>query len=181
MCSVPGKGLNVPLWLLGSSTFSAIEAGQLGLPFAFATQFAPHLVASALENYRLHFRPSNALDRPYTMVSVFVIAADTDDMARYLFSSVQFTLIECVRGNSLTLQRPIPSLEAVSTEKERLFLKRFLPLAIVGSRESVFQELDRVLAETAADELMVLTPVYDQTARYHSFEILTEHSAFAFS
>nr|WP_246515113.1 MsnO8 family LLM class oxidoreductase [Bradyrhizobium diversitatis] len=179
VCAVPGNGLKVLLWLLGSSTFAAIEAGQLGLPFAFATQFAPRSVGSALESYRLHFRPSDALDHPYTMVSVFVIAADTEDMAHYVFSSVQFTLIDCVRGNSLPLQRPIRNLEAVSTEKERLSLERFLPLPIVGSRETVFHGLDRVLAETAADELMVLTPVYDQTARYRSFEILSEHSAFA--
>jgi luciferase family oxidoreductase group 1 len=178
VCAIPGSGMNVPLWLLGSSSFSAAEAGKLGLPFAFATQFAPHAVGAALEKYRFDFRPSDTLKCPYAMISVLVIAADTDDTAKYLFSSTQITLIECVRGKFLPLQRPVRSLEAVSTEKERSVLERFLPLAIVGSREKVYRELDRLIAETAADELMVLTPIYDQTARFRSFEILAQHEAF---
>jgi luciferase family oxidoreductase group 1 len=177
--AVPGSGLNVPLWLLGSSTFSAAEAGTLGLPFVFATQIAPQVVGPALESYRSNFRPSEALERPYAMICAFVIAADTDEMARHHFSSLQITMIERVRGNMGPLRRPVSSLDSVSTPDERKALERFLPLAVVGSRAKVFAELDRLIAETTADELIVLTLVHDQDVRQRSFEILAQHDAFA--
>jgi luciferase family oxidoreductase group 1 len=177
--AVPGSGLDIPLWLLGSSTFSATEAGTLGLPFVFATQIAPHLVGQALESYRANFRPSDALDRPYAMVCALVIAADTDDTARFLLSSLQLTMIERLRGKLGPLRRPVQSLDEVSTPEERTALERFLPLAIVGDRQKVFDRLDALIAETAADELIVLTLIHDQDARHRSFEILAEHGAFA--
>ncbi len=179
ICAIPGSGLNVPLWLLGSSTFSAGEAGELGLPFVFATQIAPHVARPALENYRSNFRRSDALERPYAMICVFIIAADTDEQAQYLLSSLQITMLERLRGQPGPLRRPVKSLEAASTPEERTALERFIPLAVVGSRDKVFGKLDALIAETAADELIVLTLVHDQAARYRSFEILAEHGAFA--
>jgi luciferase family oxidoreductase group 1 len=179
ICAIPGSGLNVPLWLLGSSTFSATEAGTLGLPFVFATQIAPQVAGPALESYRSNFGPSDALERPYAMICALVIAADTDEMAQYHFSSLQITMIERVRGNMGPLRRPVPSLDSVSTPDERKALERFLPHVVVGSRAKVFGELDRLISETAADELMALTLVHDQVARHRSFEILAEHDAFA--
>jgi luciferase family oxidoreductase group 1 len=176
---VPGSGIDVPLWLLGSSTFSAAEAGALGLPFVFATQIAPSVAPAALRQYRSSFRLSEALDRPHVMVCVFVIAADTDEMGQYLLTSLQLAMLGRLRGHMGPLQRPVQSLEAVSTEEERTALARFVPLAVVGSRRRVFEELDRLIAHTAADELMVLTLVYDQAARDRSFQILTEYGGFA--
>jgi luciferase family oxidoreductase group 1 len=177
--AVPGSGIDVPLWLLGSSTFSAAEAGALGLPFVFATQIAPNVAGAALEKYRSSFSPSEALDRPHVMVCVFVIAADTDEAGQHLLTSLQLSMLGRLRGHMGPLQRPVRSLEAVSTEEERTALARIVPLAVVGSRRKVFNELDRLITHTAADELMVLTLVYDQAARNRSFEILTEYDGFA--
>jgi luciferase family oxidoreductase group 1 len=179
ICAVPGSGLNVPLWLLGSSTFSAEEAGKLGLPFVFATQIAPKLAGPALETYRSNFRPSDSLQRPYTMICVFVIAADTDETAQYLLTSLQITMLERLRGKPGPLKRPVQGFHAMATEEGRALAARLLPLAVVGSRAKVSGELDRLIAETAADELIVLTLVYDQAERHRSFQILAEHKAFA--
>jgi luciferase family oxidoreductase group 1 len=179
ICAVPGSGLNVPLWLLGSSTFSAEEAGKLGLPFVFATQIAPKLAGPALEGYRSNFRPSDSLQRPYAMICVFVIAADTDEAAQYLLTSLQITMLERLRGKPGPLKRPVQSFHTVTTEEGRALAARLIPLAVVGSGATVCGELDRLIAETAADELIVLTLVYDQAARQRSFEILAEHKAFA--
>jgi luciferase family oxidoreductase group 1 len=176
--AVPGSGLNVPLWLLGSSTFSAAEAGTLGLPFVFATQIAPKVAAAALETYRSNFRPSDALDRPYAMICACVIAADTDETARYQLTSLQLTNIQRIRGNWVPLQRPVHNLDAVATQGEKKAVEQMPPLAVVGAPGTVYGELDRLIAETAADELIVLTLVHDQAARHRSFEILAEHDAF---
>ena len=179
LIAVPGSGIDMPLWLLGSSTFSAAEAGTLGLPFVFATHIAPKAASAALEKYRSNFRSSDVLDRPYVMVCVFVIAADTDEMAQYLMTSLQLMILRRVRGTMGPLQRPVQNLESVTTEEERAALAQMLPLAVVGSRKKVFDELGRLVAHTAPDELMVLTIVHDQAARHRSFEILTEYDGFA--
>ncbi|MGJ4942926.1 LLM class flavin-dependent oxidoreductase [Bradyrhizobium sp. HKCCYLS1011] len=170
--AVPGSGLQVPLWLLGSSTFSAAEAGTLGLPFVFATQIAPHLVGQALAEYRSNFRASDQLERPYAAISVVVIAADDDATAQYLFTSLQLMMLARLRGTPGPLQRPVADIETVSTVEERAALAKALPLAVVGAPDRVFGELDRLIAETAADELTILTLIYDQVARQRSFEIL---------
>jgi luciferase family oxidoreductase group 1 len=177
--AVPGSGIAMPLWLLGSSTFSAAEAGALGLPFVFATHIAPQVTSSALEKYRSSFRSSDVLDRPHVMVCVFVIAADTDETAEYLETSLQLMMLRRVRGTTGPLQRPVQNLESVTTEEERAAVAKMLPLAVVGSRRKVFHELERLIAHTAADELMVLTIVHDQTARHRSFQILAEYDGFA--
>jgi alkanesulfonate monooxygenase SsuD/methylene tetrahydromethanopterin reductase-like flavin-dependent oxidoreductase (luciferase family) len=137
------------------------------------------VASAALEKYRSSFRPSEALDRPYAMVCVLVIAADTDEAGQYLLTSLRLAMLGCPRGHVGPLRSPVQSFEAVSTEEERTALARFAPLAVVGSRRKVFNELDRLITHTAADELMVLTPVYDQAARNRSFQILTEYDGFA--
>jgi luciferase family oxidoreductase group 1 len=179
---VPGSGLQIPLWLLGSSTFSATEAGRLGLPFVFATHIAPHLASEALLAYRSNFQPSGQLDRPYAAICVIIVAADDDDMARSLFTSLQLVMLSRLRGGSglgELLQPPVASVEAVATSEERAGLAKALPLAVVGSPKRVYNELDRLIAETDADELMVLTLIHDQAARRRNFEILAQHHAFA--
>lgn len=179
--AVPGSGLNVPLWLLGSSTFSAEEAGKLGLPFVFAAHIAPDLAVRALETYRANFRPSAALERPYAMICVLVVAADADDMAEYLLTSLQMTLLDAQRGKWGALQRPVQNFGAATTEAERAIVAKVIKRAVVGSPAKVCAELDQMIAETVADELMVLTIVYDQAARHRSFELLAQHGAFALS
>lgn len=177
--AVPGSGLDVPLWLLGSSTFSAEEAGKLGLPFVFATHIAPDLVGPALAAYRANFRPSLALDRPYAVVCAIVITADTDETARYLLTSLQLTVLDGLRGQWGPLRRPVQDLDAVTTDEHRAIVAKGIKRAFVGSPAKVCPELDGLIAETGADELMVLTLVYDQAARRHSFELLAQHGAFA--
>jgi luciferase family oxidoreductase group 1 len=179
LIAVPGSGVDVPLWLLGSSTFSAAEAATLGLPFVFATHIAPKAAIAALEKYRSDFCSSDVLDRPHVMVCALVIAADTDEMAQYLMTSLQLMLLRRVRGTRGPLQRPVDDLKSVTTEEERAALAQMLPLAVVGSRRKVFEELKQLIAHTAADELMVLTIVYDQAARHRSFQILAEYDGFA--
>ena len=178
LIAVPGSGIDVPLWLLGSSTFSAAEAATLGLPFVFATHIGPKAASAALETYRSNFRSSDVLDRPHVMVCVFVIAADTDETAQYLLTSLQLMILRRVRGTVGPLQRPVQNLESMTTEEESVALAKMLPLAVVGSRRKVFNELERLVAHTAADELMVLTVVHDQAARHHSFQILAEYDGF---
>jgi luciferase family oxidoreductase group 1 len=179
ICAIPGSGLRMPLWLLGSSTFSAAEAGTLGLPFVFATQIAPHLAGEALQTYRSNFRPSDQSERPYAMICAVAIAADDDETAQHLFTSLQLMLLNRLRGAPGLLQRPVNEIESVSTAGERAALAKALPLAVVGSQARVFRELDRLIAQTAADELMVLTLVHDQAARHRSFELLAQHEAFS--
>jgi luciferase family oxidoreductase group 1 len=176
--AVPGSGIDMPLWLLGSSTFSAAEAGTLGLPFVFATHIAPKVAGAALDQYRSNFRPSEVLDRPHVMVCVLVLIADTDEMARYLMSSLQLSILRPIRGTMGPLQRPVQDLEAVTTEDERAALTRMLPFAVFGSRKRVFRKLDQLIAQTAMNELMVLTLVYDQAARHRSFQILAQYDGF---
>jgi luciferase family oxidoreductase group 1 len=179
--AIPGSGLQVPIWLLGSSTFSAAEAGTLGLPFVFATHIAPRLAGEALTAYRSNFQPSEQLARPYAGICVIVVAADDDETAQQLFTSVQLMILNRIRGNPglmQLLQRPVPDIEAVSTAEERAGLAKALPLAVVGSPTRVFGELDRLITETAADEVMVLSLIHDQTARRRNFEILARHPAF---
>ena len=179
--AVPGSGLQVPLWLLGSSTFSAAEAGMMGLPFVFATHIGPHLVGEAMTTYRAKFQPSEQLERPYAAICAVVVAADDDDTARFLFTSLQLLMLGRLRGTQTMrqLQRPVASIEAITTAEERAGIAKAMPLAVVGSPARVTAELDRLLAETDADELMVLSLIHDQAARRRSFEILAEHEAFA--
>ena len=172
--AVPGVGLNVPIWLLGSSLFSAQLAAILGLPFAFASHFAPDLMMQALEIYRGQFQPSERLEKPYAMLGINIFAAETDEEARHLFTSLQQQFVNLRRGHPTPLQPPLESIEGQWTPMEQAGIDRSLAQALVGSRDTIRPGLEAFLAKTEADELMITAQIYDHQARLHSFEIVAE-------
>ena len=172
--AVPGYGTEVPIWILGSSLFGAELAARLGLPYAFASHFAPDALFEALDIYRRQFEPSKQMDRPYAMVGVNVVAADTDQEARRLFTTVQQSFTNLLRGRAGKLQPPIDSIEEYWTPPEKHQASRMLKYSIVGSPETVRQGLESFVALTNADELMVVTSLYDHSARVRSYEIVAE-------
>ena len=172
--AVPGAGTRVPLWILGSSTYGAQLAAILGLPYAFASHFAPDELLNALAIYRERFKPSEQLDRPYAMVGVQLVAAETDAEARRLFTTVQQGFVNLRRGRPGPQQPPIDDIETYWTPQEKLQASHMLRYAIVGSPEAVRRGLERLLEETRADEVMVVSNIFDHAARVRSYEILAE-------
>ncbi|HVG92279.1 MAG TPA: LLM class flavin-dependent oxidoreductase [Alphaproteobacteria bacterium] len=170
--AVPGTGLNVPIWILGSSLFGAHLAAELGLPYAFASHFAPDALMMALQTYRKQFQPSAQLDRPYAMVGVNVIAADTDAEATRLFTSAQQAFTNAVRGTRRQLPPPIPDIESYWSPFEKVQVSSMLACSFVGSPETVRRGLERFVEQTRADELMVASAIHDHAARLRSYEIL---------
>jgi luciferase family oxidoreductase group 1 len=175
--AVPGAGLHVPIWLLGSSTFSAQLAAMLGLPFAFASHFAPDHMLAALKLYRDGYQPSPEHPAPYAMLGVSAVVADTDDEARRLATSLQQQFLALQRGRPVRLQPPVDDMGAVWADWERAAVERTLRQAIVGSPDTVHRALDAFVAETSADELMITSHIYDHGARLRSYEILSELGA----
>jgi luciferase family oxidoreductase group 1 len=169
--AVPGTGLHVPIWILGSSLFGAQLAAALGLPYAFASHFAPRLMMPAAELYRAQFRPSAQLARPYVMLGVNVFAADTDDEARRLFTSMQQAFVNLRRGRPGPLPPPVAGFDEQLTPMERLGLEEMLACSVVGSPDTVREGLDAFAARTGADELMVTSQIFDHAARLRSYEI----------
>jgi luciferase family oxidoreductase group 1 len=172
--AVPGTGLNVPIWILGSSLFGAQLAGALGLPYAFASHFAPDSLMEALELYRHRFKPSEQLDKPHAMAGVNVIAAETDAEARHLFTSIQQSFIQLVRNARGQLPPPIDDIESFWSPMEKAHVMNMLACAIVGSPETVKRGLADFIDRTGVDELMVVAPIYEHAARLRSYEILAE-------
>ena len=172
--AVPGAGLRVPIWLLGSSLFSAHLASMLGLPFAFASHFAPDAMQQAIEVYRANFRPSRQLERPYVMLGVNVFAADTDAEARRQFTSVQQAFVQLRRGRPGPVPPPIDNIEAFATPSELWGVDQALTYSFVGSPETVERGLADFMAATRADELMLAGHFYDHAARLRSFELAAE-------
>jgi luciferase family oxidoreductase group 1 len=172
--AVPGTDTNVPLWILGSSLYGSQLAAALGLPYAFASHFAPEALLPALQVYRERFQPSVQLDRPYAMAGVNVIAAETDGEARRLFTSVQQAFANMVRGTRGRLQPPIDDIEAYWSPVEKAHASGMLRYAFVGSKETVRRGLDAFLAETGVDEVIVAAAIFDHAARLRSYEILAE-------
>ena len=170
--AVPGAGTEVPIWILGSSTYGAELAAQLGLPYAFASHFAPDALLPALEIYRAEFKPSKQLDHPYAMVGVNVVAAETDEEARRLFTTIQQSFTNLVRRAGGKIQAPIDNIDDYWTSTEKFHASHMLKYSIVGSPETVRQGLQDFLALTSADELMIVTSVYDHHARVRSYEIV---------
>ena len=170
--AVPGKGLEVPIWLLGSSTYSAQLAGMLGLPFAFASHFAPALLKQALKLYREHFQPSDALKQPYAMACVNIIAADTDEEAAHLATSLYTFFLNVIRGTSFPLQPPVDDINSIWKEGEEHAVKQMLGCSFIGSADKVAKELQDFLKETQIDEIMVVSNIFDHAARVHSYEII---------
>jgi len=169
--AVPGSGSRVPIWLLGSSLFSAQLAAHLGLPFAFASHFAPDDLMQALAVYRKGFKPSAQLEKPYAMMGVNVFAADTDREARRQFTSFQQSFINLRRGTPGQVPPPIDDIEDYAAPAERYQTDHALVYSVVGSAETVERGLRTILDEAQPDELLLAGHFYDHAARVHSFEI----------
>ena len=174
--AVPGGGLNVPLWILGSSTFGAQLAAHLGLPYAFASHFAPDALMDALAVYRARFQPSAQLEKPYAMIGVNAVAAETDEEARYLFTTVQQAFTNLARGRPGPQQPPIQDIEQYWSPSERLRASHMLKYAVVGGPDTVREGLRQLIADTKADEVMVVSNIYDHAKRVRSYEIVAEVS-----
>ena len=167
--AIPGRGSNVPITLLGSSDFSARLAAALGLPFAFAAHFAPDLLEAASRLYRENFRPSETLQEPWLMVGVQVIAAETDREAQRLFTTPQQRFLRLIRNQPVELLPPVDSMDAVWSDWEKTLVDAKLRAAIVGSESTVQTGLERLIAATGADEVIVVTDTYDAEARLESY------------
>ncbi|MEA2709463.1 MAG: hypothetical protein QOF78_2064 [Phycisphaerales bacterium] len=170
--AIPGHGLRVPIFLLGSSDFSATLAAQLGLPFAFASHFAPDYLHVALEIYRANFRPSEWLDRPHAMVGVNIFAAETDAEAQRLFTTLQQAFLGLARGTRTEIAPPVDRLDWSPAEEAHV--SRMTRFSVVGSPQTVRQELEGVIAETRADEIIVTAQIFDHAARLRSFELTAD-------
>jgi luciferase family oxidoreductase group 1 len=172
--AVPGTDSNVPLWILGSSVFGAQLAAMLGLPYAFAAHFAPDALFAALKFYRDRFQPSPQLDKPYVMVGTNIVAADTDDEARRLFTSTQQTFTNMVRGTRGQLPPPIEDIETYWSQAEKAQASHMLAYAVVGSPDTIRKDLGTFLEKTAAQEVMIMSAIFDHDARKRSYEILAD-------
>ena len=172
--AVPGAGVEVPVWLLGSSLFSARLAAALGLPFAFASHFAPDAMDEALALYRRDFRPSARLQAPYAMLGVNVVAAGTDAEARRLFTTQQQSFINLRRGRPGLIPPPIDDIETYWTPTEKFGVERALACAVVGDANTVKEGLEAFVARHRPDELMVTANVFEHEARCHSFEMVAK-------
>jgi luciferase family oxidoreductase group 1 len=172
--AVPGSGLEVPLWILGSSLFGAQLAAELGLPFAFASHFLPQALMPALAVYRAHFKPSRQLDRPYTMAGSNVIAAETDDQARVLFTSVQQAMANILRGKPGPLPEPIDDIGRYWTAEEKAQADERFACSFVGSPDTVRRGLEDFIERTGVDEIIIAAAVHDHAARLRSYEIVAD-------
>ena len=172
--AVPGAGLRVPVWILGSSLFGAQLAAALGLPYAFASHFAPAQMMQAIEVYRSRFRPSPYLERPHVMLGIGVYAADTDDEARFLASTVQQSFINLRSGRPGMMPPPVRDFEAGLGAPERAILAQTLSCSAIGSPGTVREALRAFIARTGADELMIASQIFDHAARVRSYEIAAD-------
>jgi luciferase family oxidoreductase group 1 len=175
--AIPGQGSSVPVILLGSSDFSARLAANLGLPFAFAAHFAPDLLEEAAHLYRTHFRPSEVLERPWLMVGVQVIAAESDAVAQRLFTTPQQRFLRLIRNQPVELLPPVDSMDGIWSEWERTAVESRLRAAIVGSNGTVKAGLQQLIAATGADELIAVTDTWGHAARLESYRRLAEIAA----
>lgn len=167
--AIPGQGSHVPIYLLGSSTFSAQLAAELGLPFAFASHFAPTYMSAALNLYRQQFQPSAVLQEPYVMIGVNVFAAETDEEATRLFSSLHQLFLNMIRGRLRELPPPVERLDWNGAEERHV--KQMTRVSAVGGPDKLHQELRQIQKETGADEMIATAHIFDQQARLKSFEI----------
>jgi luciferase family oxidoreductase group 1 len=172
--AVPAAGTNVPLWILGSSTYGAQLAAEFGLPYAFASHFAPEMLLPALQIYRSRFKPSPQLAKPHAMIGVNMIAADTDAEARRLATTQQMAVTNGLRGIRGLSQPPIDDIENYWSPQESAVAKAKLARSIVGDAEGIRAGVAALVAETGADELMIVSDVYDHAKRLRSFEIIAD-------
>lgn len=172
--AIPGEGANIPIWLLGSSGFSARLSAQLGRPFAFASHFSPENTLPALKLYYENFQPSEEYKEPYAMVAVNVIVAETDEEAELLATSIKQSFLNMMRNTPTQLQPPVKNLDELMSPYEKAVLEKQLGSTIIGSPFNVKRKLESFLDETKADEIMVSTMVYDHKARLYSHQLLAE-------
>jgi luciferase family oxidoreductase group 1 len=175
--AIPGHNSNVPITLLGSSDFSARLAASLGLPFAFAAHFAPDMLHAAAQIYRQHFQPSDTLPQPHLIVAVQVIAADSDAAAQKLFTTPQQRFLRLIRNQPVELLPPLDSMAGLWTEWERAAVESKLRTAVVGSEETVRAGLERLIASTGADEIIIVTDTWDPAARLDSYQRVAQIAA----
>jgi luciferase family oxidoreductase group 1 len=171
--ATPGEGLRVPIWLLGSSLFSAQLAAMLGLPYAFASHFAPTYLDAAVAVYRERFQPSETLKKPYVIAAVNVVAADTDKEANRLFTSLQLRTLEMFRGKQTPLQFPVNDIDSVWSQKEKHAVDQRLKYSFVGGPATVERNLESFLDLIKIDEVMAVSHIYEHSARLRSYEILS--------
>lgn len=170
--AMPGVDSNMPIWILGSSLFSAQLAAEKGLPYAFASHFAPRMMMQAIELYRNRFKPSAELDKPYVMLGVPFVAADTDAQAAFLATTTYQRILALIRGQSLMMRPPIQSMQGLWLPHEEQAVNEFLSLAMIGSAETIKQKLEELLRHTQADELIFTCDLYAHEDRLRSFDIL---------
>jgi luciferase family oxidoreductase group 1 len=172
--AIPGVDTHVPLWLLGSSLYSAQLAAQLGLPYAFASHFAPDQLLDAIKIYRRYFQPSGQLEKPYVMVGVMVVCAETDEEAEFHFTSVQQKFVQMQRGSNSAFPPPVKHFDEVCMPHEKHFVNQSLRLAITGSKETTTKKLEQLIEGTQADELIVSIPVYSSDAKLKTLDMLSD-------
>ncbi|MDO4641603.1 MAG: LLM class flavin-dependent oxidoreductase [Neisseria sp.] len=177
VCAFPGVGLNIPLYILGSSTESAYLAAELGLPYAFAAHFAPRMLESALEIYRRKFKPSATLAQPYTIVCLNVIIADTDEEAHYLSTSQQQFFLNIIRNSRRPLQPPVPDMNTHWQAGEEAMVQQMLSCSIIGGKASAAAKLDEWQTRLRADEWMAVSYIYDEEKQHQSYRLFYEISA----
>lgn len=172
--AVPGSGTEVPLWILGSSLFGAQLAAQLGLPYGFASHFAPQALDTAVQLYRDYFQPSEQQAQPYALIGVNVVAAETDAEARKLATSQQISFANLVRGTRNLMEPPIDDIDSYWTPQERAQASQMLACSVVGGPDTVRRGLQALIERTRADELMIVSDLYDFDKRLRSFEIIQQ-------
>lgn len=170
--AMPGVDSHVPIWLLGSSLFSAQLAAEQGLPYAFASHFAPRMMMQAIEVYRRNFKSSAVLDKPYVMLGVPVVAAETDARAEFLATTTYQRILALIRGQNMLMRPPVEVMHDLWTPQEEYTVKEFLSMAMIGSAATIEQKLRVLLQHTQADELIFTCDVYEQADRLRSFDIL---------
>lgn len=172
--ATPGQSTHVPVWLLGSSLFSAQLAAKLGLPYSFASHFAPRMLGQAIQLYRENFEPSEYLERPYVSMGVPTCVADSDEEAEYLATSAYQRVLSLIRGQTLKLKAPIDSMDGLWSPAEKMSVDNFFAIAQVGSKETVKAGLESLLARYDVDEFIFTCDIYDTEKRLHNFELLMQ-------
>lgn len=172
--AVPGAGLNIPVWILGSSLFGAQLAASLGLPYAFASHFAPDQMLNAIKLYRDRFRPSEQLSKPYVMLGYNVFAADSDAQAQYIASSMQRAFVNLRRGQPGKLQAPTDNYLEQLSSGEQMLLSQIMSCSAIGNKEKVHQDMQAFIDKTQADELMITSQIYSHEARLKSYQLVSE-------
>lgn len=172
--AVPGENSNIPLWILGSSTFGARLAAEFGLPYSFASHFAPAMLHNALQMYRAHFKPSKQQPTPYAMVAANVIAADTDEEAKRLATTQQMSVTDLFRNARGLSKPPIDDIDTYWTPQERAQADGFLAVSVYGSQDTIHAWLTQLIDDTQADELIIVSDVFDDHDRLKSFRLIAE-------